>query len=170
MHLLNKISGAIGSTIAHEITHMFDDGGAQYDARGNLRDWWTKEDYSHFQKLCKKAEDFYEGHEAVPGAVADSKENLSENIADIGGIACGLEILSTMENPDYDAFFRSFANQWAKVADYDTLAELAQTDTHAPNKLRCNLVLSNFQEFYDTYGISEGDGMYTAPEDRIQIW
>ena len=162
--------GAIGSTIAHEITHMFDDGGAQYDARGNLRDWWTKEDYSHFQKLCKKAEDFYEGHEAVPGAVADSKENLSENIADIGGIACGLEILSTMENPDYDAFFRSFANQWAKVADYDTLAELAQTDTHAPNKLRCNLVLSNFQEFYDTNGISEGDGMYTAPEDRIQIW
>lgn len=162
--------GAIGSTIAHEITHIFDDGGAQYDSRGNLNDWWNKKDYSHFKNLCKKAEEFYNGREVVPGAGADGRENLSENIADIGGIACTLEILSKMKDPDYDAFFRSYANQWVKVADYSTLAESTETDTHAPNKLRCNLVLTNFQEFYDTYGISEGDGMYTAPEERIQIW
>lgn len=162
--------GAIGSTIAHEITHIFDDGGAQYDAQGNLNDWWAEEDYAHFQGLCKKVVEFYDGREAAPGVKANGKDNLSENIADIGGIACGLEILSKMENPDYDAFFRSYANQWLRVADYDTLAELAQTDMHAPNKLRCNLVLANFQEFYDTYEIKETDGMYVAPKDRIKIW
>lgn len=162
--------GAIGSTIAHEITHMFDDGGAQYDAKGNVTDWWEKKDYTHFQELCKKAENFYDGWEAAPGIRADGKDTLSENIADIGGIACGLDVLSKMENPDYDAFFRSYANQWLRVADYTTLEELAQSDMHAPNNLRCNRVLSNFQEFYDTYGIQEGDGMYVALEDRIKIW
>lgn len=162
--------GAIGSTIAHEITHMFDDGGAQYDANGNVRDWWAKEDYEHFQELCKKVEAFYDGREAAPGVPMDGKETLSENIADIGGIACGLEILSAMENPDYDAFFRSFTRQWARAGSHETLVELAASDVHAPNNLRTNRVLANFQEFADTYGIEPGDGMYVAPEDRIEIW
>lgn len=161
---------AIGSTIAHEITHMFDDGGAQYDANGNVKDWWSKEDYEHFKELCKKAEGFYDGREAAPGVPADGKETLSENIADIGGIACGLEILSTMDNPDYDAFFRSYARQWTRAANHAALADLAESDVHAPNNLRTNRVLANFQEFADTYGIKPGDGMYVAPEDRIQIW
>ena len=75
-----------------------------------------------------------------------------------------------MENPDYDAFFRSYAAQWVRVADYSTLKELAENDFHAPNNLRCNKVLANFQEFYDTYGIQEGDGMYIPEQDRIKIW
>ncbi|GKH46777.1 M13-type metalloendopeptidase [Anaerotruncus massiliensis (ex Togo et al. 2019)] len=162
--------GAIGSTIAHEITHMFDDGGAQYDATGTVRNWWADSDYTHFQTLCKKAEHFYDGYEAAPGIPANGKETLSENISDIGGVACGLEVLSTMENPDYDAFFRSFARQWLRAGSYETLAGLAQSDVHAPNILRTNRVLSNFQEFFDTYGIQPGDGMYVAPEDRIVIW
>lgn len=162
--------GAIGSTIAHEITHMFDDGGAQYDATGTVRNWWTDSDFAHFQELCKKAEEFYDGYEAAPGIPAGGKETLSENISDIGGIACGLEVLSSMENPDYDAFFRSFARQWLRTGSYETLAGLAQSDSHAPNILRTNRVLSNFQEFFDTYGIKPGDGMYVAPEDRIVIW
>lgn len=86
------------------------------------------------------------------------------------GSACGLEVLSTMENPDYDAFFRSFARQWLRTGSYDTLAELAGSDTHAPNNLRTNRVLSNFQEFFDTYGIQPGDGLYLAPENRVVIW
>lgn len=162
--------GAIGSTIAHEITHMFDDDGAKYDASGTVRNWWADNDYRHFQKLCKKAELYYNGYEAAPGIPTNGKETISENISDIGGIACGLEVLSNMENPDYDAFFRSYANQWTKVASYDTLKELAETDEHAPNILRCNRVLSNFQEFFDTYEIKPSDGMYVAPKDRIKIW
>lgn len=162
--------GAIGSTIAHEITHMFDDGGAQYDSTGTVRNWWTDSDYAHFQALCKKAEAYYDGYEAAPGIPTDGKETLSENISDIGGVACGLEVLSAMENPDYDAFFRSYARQWLRAGSYATLAELALFDVHAPNILRVNRVLSNFQEFIDTYGIQPGDGMYVPPEDRIMIW
>lgn len=162
--------GAIGSTIAHEITHMFDDGGALYDATGTVRNWWSDNDFAHFQELCQKVEAFYEGYEAAPGIPVDGQMTLSENIADIGGIACGLEILSAMENPDYDAFFRSFANQWVRMGEYATLADLAQTDAHAPNNLRVNRVLPHFQEFYDTYNIQPQDGMYVAPQDRIQIW
>lgn len=162
--------GSIGSTIAHEITHMFDDGGAQYDAQGNVRDWWTNEDYTHFEKLCSNVVEYYDGYEAAPGIKANAQENLSENIADIGGIACGLELLSKMENPDYDAFFRSYANQWLRAADYSILEEMAESDIHAPNNLRCNRVLANFQEFYDTYGIKEGDGMYVPKEERVAIW
>lgn len=104
--------GSIGTTIAHEITHMFDDGGAQYDADGNIRNWWSEKDYTHFKDLCGKAEAFYDGYEAVPGAAVSGAGVLSENIADIGGVACSLEILSEMEHPDYDAFFRSYARQW----------------------------------------------------------
>lgn len=162
--------GAIGSTIAHEITHMFDDGGAQYDATGTVRNWWADSDYAHFQELCKRAEAFYDGWEAAPGIPTDGRETLSENISDIGGIACGLEVLSAMENPDYDAFFRSFTRQWLRTGSYETLAELARSDQHAPNILRVNRVLSNFAVFLDTYGIRPGDGMYVAPEDRIAIW
>ncbi len=162
--------GAIGSTIAHEITHMFDDGGAQYDATGTVRNWWADSDLAHFQALCKKAEAFYDGREAAPGIPTDGRETLSENISDIGGVACGLEVLSTLDDPDYDAFFRSFARQWLRTGSYETLAELARTDPHAPNSLRTNRVLSNFQEFFDTYGIGPGDGMYVASEDRVVIW
>ena len=75
-----------------------------------------------------------------------------------------------MENPDYDAFFRSYTRQWLRTGSYETLAEMAQSDQHAPNILRANRVLSNFQEYFDTYGIKPGDGMYVAPEDRIVIW
>ena len=162
--------GAIGSTIAHEITHMFDDGGAQYDATGTVRNWWADSDYAHFQALCERVEGFYDGYEAAPGIPADGKETLSENISDIGGVACGLEVLSTLEDPDYDAFFRSFARQWLRTGSYETIAGLAQSDTHAPNILRTNRVLSNFQAFFDTYGIGPGDGMYVAPADRVEIW
>ena len=81
-----------------------------------------------------------------------------------------MEVLSTLDDPDYDAFFRSFARQWLRTGSYETLAELARTDPHAPNSLRTNRVLSNFQEFFDTYGIGPGDGMYVASEDRVVIW
>ena len=162
--------GSIGTTIAHEITHMFDDGGAQYDTDGNIRNWWSENDYTHFKDLCGKAEAFYDGYEAVPGAAVSGADVLSENIADIGGVACSLEILSEMEHPDYDAFFRSYARQWARIGSYESLSEMAAYDIHAPNNLRCNRVLANFQEFADTYDIKPGDGMYVAPEDRLNIW
>ena len=162
--------GGIGVIIAHELTHTFDDMGAQYDSSGAVRDWWTQEDYAHFRQLCEKAVEFYDGAEAAPGISVSGKMTLSENIADIGGVACALDVLSTMENPDYDAFFRSYANSWLLLTDRENTEMLAGSDEHAPKKLRVNEVLKNFRQFYDTYDIGPGDGMYTAPEDRIKIW
>lgn len=159
----------IGAIIAHEITHVFDDQGAKYDADGNLRDWWKPEEHAYFQELCQKVVQFYDGWEAAPGIAADGANTLSENIADIGGMACTLDVLKQMENPDYDQFFRAHSAAWVKVSTRASMEEEIY-DEHAPNNLRINRVFSNFQEFFDTYAIGERDGMYVAPEDRILIW
>ena len=167
---LEENLGGIGAIIAHEITHIFDDQGAQYDADGAVRDWWSEADYAHFQELCQKAQDFYDGAEAAPGVSVSGRLTLSENIADIGGVAAALEVLSDTENPDYDNFFRSYAESWLLVTDRENTAMKAASDDHAPKKLRVNEVFKHFQEFYDTYDIQPGDGMYVAPEDRVKIW
>lgn len=162
--------GGIGVIIAHEISHSFDDQGAQYDATGAVRDWWSADDYSHFKQLCQKVVGFYDGEEPATGIATDGQATLSENIADIGGMACALELLGTMENPDYDKFFRSYAKSWLLLSDRAYMAGMAASDEHAPKKVRVNKVVQNFDEFYKTYNIGEGDGMYVAPENRIKIW
>lgn len=162
--------GGIGVIIAHEISHSFDDQGAQYDSTGAVRDWWQAEDYAHFKELCQGAVKFYDGEEPASGITTDGQATLSENIADIGGIASALELLGTMKNPDYDKFFRSYAKSWLLLSDRSYVAGMAASDEHAPKKLRVNKVLQNFEEFYKTYKIGEGDGMYVAPENRVKIW
>lgn len=161
---------SIGTVIAHEISHAFDNQGAKYDKDGKERDWWTKEDYAKFENLCKKAEAFYDGWEAAPGISVSGRQTLGENIADIGGMACALEVLKKQDAPDYDKFFRTYAKTWMKSAPRKSVQAMAEVDEHSPGNLRVNRVVCNFQEFYDTYGIKEGDGMYVSPEERIQIW
>ena len=162
--------GGIGVTIAHEISHAFDNKGAMYDAYGLPKDWWTPEDYAAFQKLCDKCAAFYDGWETAAGIPIDGNLTLGENIADIGGMACALEVLGQKENPDYDAFFRAYAKGWLKCTTRSRAEDMASFDEHSPSNLRVNRVLVNFQEFYDTYDIQPGDGMYVAPSDRIKIW
>ena len=85
-------------------------------------------------------------------------------------MASALEVLKTMENPDYEKFFRSYAQSWSLLSDRSHAAMVAASDEHAPKKLRVNEVLKQFQEFHDTFQVKPGDGMYVAPEDRITIW
>lgn len=167
---LEENLGGIGATIAHEITHAFDNTGAKFDASGLQKDWWEAKDYEKFTALCEKAAAFYDGWESAPGIPVSGERTLGENIADIGGMACVLDVLKKSENPDYDAFFRAYAKGWLKCTTRARAKSLAEIDEHSPSNLRVNRVLSNFQEFYDTYGIKEGDGMYVAPSDRISIW
>lgn len=167
---LEENLGGIGTTIAHEITHAFDNTGAKFDANGIQNDWWNAEDYKKFQELCERAEAFYDGWESGTGIPISGSQTLGENIADIGGVACALEVLRKTENPDYDKFFRAYAAGWLKCTTRARAESLAEVDEHGPNNLRVNRVLANFQEFYDTYRIQKGDGMYVAPEDRISIW
>lgn len=162
--------GGIGAIIAHEITHAFDNNGAQFDGDGNMNNWWTEEDYLTFQQKCMGIVELYNGLEAAPGAIVNGSLTVSENVADIGGVACVLEIMSSIDNADYEEFFQSNAKIWRMTATPKTYQLLAQQDTHSPNKFRSNMVLRNMQEFYDTYDINEDDYMYLDPDARLIIW
>ena len=162
--------GAIGYVIAHEITHAFDNNGAKFDENGNAADWWTPDDYAAFQKLCDQAIKFYDGLEAAPGIVCNGTLTLSENIADLGAAACILEAAKREKDPDLALMFRTMAKTWAATATREYAQYATTIDVHAPDKLRGSRVLQSLDDFYTTFGIKEGDGMWLAPEGRISIW
>ena len=91
-------------------------------------------------------------------------------MADLGAAACVVEAAGKLESPDYEALFRAMANAWASTA-YRAIQEyLAVADVHAPDKLRVNRVLQTVDQFYETFQIEEGDGMWVAPDERVSIW
>jgi len=169
--------GGIGFVIAHEITHAFDDTGAMFDENGNQvanqanpTGWWTLEDYYAFVEKCNAVAAWYDGQEAVPGIPCNGSMTLGENVADLGSVQCIVEIASQEAEPDYKALFESMARNWTScgIRTYQEL--LAEQDTHAADKLRVNRVLQTVDQFYETYDIQPGDGMWTAPEERVSIW
>ncbi|MDR3596173.1 M13 family metallopeptidase [Clostridium sp.] len=162
--------GGIGAIIGHEISHAFDNTGAKYDADGNLNNWWSTKDYEEFTQKIKKVIDFYSQIEVAPGKNLDGNLTVGENIADIGGVSCLLDILNTMDKPNYKAFFESYAVTWRQLTTKEYADYALIVDNHSPNKVRVNAVLPQFQKFYDTYGITEKDGMYIKPENRVAIW
>ena len=162
--------GGIGAVIAHEIIHAFDLNGARFDENGNMSEWWAQEDYIAFIQKCLGVAELYNGLEIAPNAIVNGNMTVSENVADIGGMACVLEIMKSIPNADYEAFFEKYATIWRFTATPKMYQLLTLQDTHAPNKLRANIVLSNFREFYDTYDVQPGDQMYLEPEKRVSIW
>ncbi|TVX89754.1 M13-type metalloendopeptidase [Paenibacillus agilis] len=162
--------GGIGTLIGHEISHAFDDEGATFDEHGNAKNWWTEEDLKKFREKCKEVISFYNGIEVVPGAVSNGQQTLSENVADLGGMAVALQVVSKMSKPDYKAFFESNAITSRNTVTKEVAAYLSTAAAHSNEKIRVNRTVVNFKEFYDTYGIKPGDGMYVAPEDRVSIW
>lgn len=162
--------GAIGMVIGHEISHAFDNNGSAYDENGNANNWWTDEDFEKFKEKNQKLIEFYNAIEIIPGVLNDGQLTLSENVADLGGMAASLQVVSQMSNPDYKAYFESNAEMWKSTTTKEFAAVLSKSDVHSANKIRVNRTIVNFQQFYDTYGIKVGDGMYVAPEDRVSFW
>ena len=162
--------GGIGYIIAHEITHAFDNNGAKFDENGSAADWWTAEDYAAFQQKCQAVAEWYDGQEAYPGIACSGVLTISENVADLGAAKCIVAAAKKLDHPDLDKLFRAVANTWASTTSRQMREYLAVTDVHAPDKLRCNRVLQTLPEFYTTYGIRPGDGMWTAPETRVSVW
>ncbi|NRY59701.1 M13 family metallopeptidase [Clostridium beijerinckii] len=165
-----KNLGAIGTIIGHEISHAFDNTGAKFDADGNLNNWWSTDDYKKFEEKTNKVRQFYNTVKVDDGKNVNGDLTVGENIADIGGVACALDILKKMPNPDYKAFFESNATMWREIGTKEYEDYKLQYDVHSPNKVRDNIVLAQFDEFYKTYGIKETDKMYVKPEDRMKIW
>lgn len=162
--------GAIGYVIAHEITHAFDNNGAKFDEKGNAADWWTAEDYAAFQAKCDDVVAWYDGQESAPGITCIGALTISENVADLGAAACVTEAAGREKEPDYETLYRAMANTWAFAASRAYQEAVAPQDVHAQDKLRVNRVLQTVDQFYETFGIQEGDGMWVAPEDRVSIW
>ena len=160
----------VGDTIAHEISHAFDTTGCQFDEKGNFRNWWTQEDQKAFADRADKLVAYYDQIEPFQDVNCVGSQIEGEAIADLVAIKILLRIAAKEKDFDYDRFFRSFAKTWRTIttvqSEYYTLSQ----DTHPLPYLRVNAVVQQFQEFYDTYGVKKGDGMYLAPEKRLEVW
>ena len=162
--------GAIGSIIAHEITHAFDASGSQFDENGNLNSWWTDEDKTAFDSLCNSFETYYDGLEGAPGIPVSSELTLTENMADLGSMEIITAVADKHNNFDYACMYDTYSFIWYKIMSRQTAQFLAINDTHSFPSIRVNRVLQSIDRFYEVYNITEKDGMYVPPEERVHFW
>ena len=172
--------GAICAVIGHEMTHGFDDKGRLYDSKGNLSDWWTKEDAANFTERAQKLVAQFNSYNALPGIAINGQLTLGENIADLGGVSIAFEALErTLQGKERklidgftpeQRFFISWSQVWRTKTREDRMKNLLQTDPHAPGEFRAFGPLVNVQAFYDAFGIKEGAPMWRDPEKRAKIW
>lgn len=161
--------GGIGAVIGHEISHAFDNNGAKCDENGNLNNWWTDEDFKRFEERTHAMIEEFDGIELPQGKV-NGAFIVSENIADNGGMAVTLEMMSHLDNADYQAYFCNWARVWCMKARPEFLQLLLSIDVHGPAELRANMQPRNFSEWYEAFDVTEKDGMYLSPEKRVTIW
>lgn len=163
--------GAIGSVIGHEISHAFDTNGSQFDEVGNVKDWWTNEDKKAFRERANKLVKYFDNVVSFDDGTRYSGQMVqTEAIADMAGVKCMLMLGEKIPNFDYDKFFRAYVALWARVYTVESAENTVLTDNHPLHYLRGNVTVQQFDEFNETYGIKEGDGMYIAPENRIAVW
>ena len=161
--------GGIGAVIGHEISHAFDSNGAKCDENGNINNWWTKEDNRRFNKKINAMVKQFDGIE-LPWGKVNGKFIVSENMADNGGMAVTLEIMSNTPNASYEEYFMNWAKVWCLKAKPEYLQLLLNLDVHGPSILRANMPPRNFNEWYDTFNVKRTDKMYIAPSKRVVIW
>jgi predicted metalloendopeptidase len=168
--------GGIGMVIGHELTHGFDDQGRQFDAQGNLRDWWTAEDAKEFEKRAACVAQEYSKFEVAPGAMVNGKLTLGENTADNGGVRIALmALLNTIggEQKKIDGYtpeqrlFLSFGQVWCVNQREEALRMQVKTNEHAPGKQRVNGVVQNMPEFQRAFSCQAGQPMVSANACRV---
>lgn len=160
--------GGIGAVIAHEVSHAFDNNGAQFDEFGTLKNWWTEQDFAEFKKRTQDEIDLFDGLEYGP-VTLNGAQIVSENIADQGGLTAAVTACKN-EGNDLHEFYENWARVWAnKQLDASIKSQVA-VDVHAPGPLRANVQAQCQDEFYETFGVTEQDGMWLAPEKRVRIW
>ena len=162
--------GGIGMIIGHEISHAFDPTGSQFDETGNFVNWWKPEDYAAFSERAQKLIDYYNQIVPMEGVSYSGDMVQGEAVADMGGMKCMLRIARDIEGFDYEKFFTSFAKVWKSCSTPEMVQYQISLDPHPLEYLRINITCMQFPEFRETFDIQEGDGMYLAPEDRINVW
>ena len=161
--------GGIGAVIGHEISHAFDNNGAQFDEEGKLFQWWTPKDYENFKKLTQ---DMIEQFDGIPfhGGKVNGTLVVSENIADNGGMAVTLAIMHDLKDADFKAYFENWGRIWCMKAKEEYILLLLNNDVHSPAKLRANITPRNFPEWYETFNVTKDDEMYIPEEKRLISW
>ena len=171
--------GAIGAIVGHEISHSFDDTGAQFDARGHLRNWWTEADLKHFKAAGEALANQFDGYKPFLDLGVDGHQTLGENVADLAGLAASYDAYRASrrdkEAPVVDGltsdqqFFLAYAQSWRTYMRPEALRQLLITDAHAPAQFRA-FTVRNLDPWYPAFSIKETDKLYLAPKDRVRIW
>jgi len=171
--------GAIGAVIGHEISHSFDDQGALFDSTGRLQNWWTKEDFAHFEAAGTRLIEQFDAYHPFADIHVNGRQTLSENIADVAGLAVSLDAwrLTLHGGPAPSAggysgeqlFFLSFAQSWREKFREPELRRRVVVDGHAPAEFRADTA-RNLDAWYDAFKVVPGQRLYLAPPDRVQVW
>jgi putative endopeptidase len=162
--------GSIGMALGHEIGHAFDATGAKYDLNGCEKNWWTDEDLEKFEEKKQEFIEYYKNFEVIDDVTQDPEITITENMADIAGIECVMNILKDDEEAQKEALL-AFAKVWAKLGTEEILTDNTYlTNEHSANQVRVNACVASLDCFYDLFNITEDDPMYVAPEDRLKLW
>ena len=171
--------GAIGATIGHEISHSFDNAGAEFNSEGKLANWWTPEDAAHFKAASQRLVEEFNKYEPLPGLHVNGEQTLGENIADVAGLSAAYDAyklsLHRKELPVVDGltgdqrFFLAFAQSWRKKIRDAALRSQIVTNEHAPSRERAQTV-RNIDAWYDAYGVKPGEKLYLESNERVRIW
>ena len=171
--------GATGATIGHEISHSFDDQGAQFDADGRLRNWWTPADLAHFQAAGHALAVQFSQYHPFPDITLNGEQMLSENIADIAGLNAAYDAYRLANGGKDGAsqqgftgdqqFFLAFAQSWRTKVREATARQRAITDGHAPAEFRAATV-RNMDAWYQAFDVKVGDKLHLPPDQRVRIW
>lgn len=171
---------AAASTVGHEITHGFDDEGRQFDEKGNLKSWWTKEDEAQFNKRAQVLVNQFNNMVVIDTMRINGKQTLGENLADLGGLLIGLDAFKTTDCykkgekisgfTPLQRYFLGYALGWLYTIRPEELASRLVTDVHAPAKQRVNGPFPNIPEFYEAFNVKPGNKMYLPDSLRVRLW
>lgn len=172
--------GAIGVVIGHEMTHGFDDQGRQYDADGNMRDWWTASDAKGFTERADLYVRWFDSIEVLPGLHSNGRFTLGENLADHGGLEVAFNALKNVEKtkklktldgftPE-QRFFIAYAGVWGQNITEQEIRNRVKRDPHALGEWRVNGALPHIDAWYDAFNVKAGDKMYLPKEERLRLW
>ncbi|MET3134705.1 putative endopeptidase [Oxalobacteraceae bacterium GrIS 1.11] len=167
--------GGIGATIGHEISHSFDDQGAQFDAQGRLRDWWSEADLAHFKTASAALAAQFSAYKPFPDLAVNGNQTLSENLADLAGLAAAYDAFKAAqagkpEQADADRqFFIGYADSWRSKTREAAARQRILTDGHAPAQYRAATV-RNVDAWYKAFEVRPGQQLYLAPAERVRVW
>ena len=172
--------GAIGMLIGHEITHGFDDRGRQYDAKGNLRDWWTRQDAKQYLARSEAIVKQYNAYEGVEGLKLNGRLTLGENISDLGGLKIAYLALQKASSAHTPAsidgltaeqrFFLSFAQSWRSLSRPEVERVRLTTEVHSPDRFRVKGPIANLPEFSSAFACKTDDAARRSVAERVNIW